>query len=230
MKRFVAAGLLALGLAPAAAAAPPPHVEITFTIRMGGMRIGEGREVLEHDGKRYHLVSESKPRGLASLFVNEIRRESRGTVTRRGLRPDSFEETGRRGGTRSATFDWPARALTLVDHTGSRNVALPRGTLDQASFAYALAFRPGAGGSFTVHVTDGSGVKQYDYRELGEETLDTPLGEIRARRFERVRAPDERRGFEFWLAPDRHWLPVKLRYVERNGETFDSIVTAIRVR
>ncbi|MBI2509273.1 MAG: hypothetical protein HYV99_04705, partial [Betaproteobacteria bacterium] len=57
-----------------------------------------------------------------------------------------------------------------------------------------------------------------------------PLGEIETLHFEKVRAPDDKRGFEFWLAIDRHFLPVKLRYIEKNGDTFDSIVTGIETR
>lgn len=228
--KCLAAMLVLLGAILPACAAPPTHVELTFSIMMGGTRIGEGREVLEHDGRRYRIVSESRPRGFAALFINEVRRESRGIVGSNGLRPDHFEETGRRGGTRTAKFDWTAGQLALVGGDSVRTVALPHGTLDQTSLAYAFSFRPVSGESFETHVTDGRGVRQYRYREVGQETIVTPLGEIRTQHFEKVRGPDDKRGFEFWLAPDRHLLPVKLRYVERNGDVFDSIITEIKAQ
>ena len=228
--KCLAVMLAALSTALPAAAAPPSRVELTFTIMMGEMRIAEGREVLEHDGRRYQVVSESRPRGIAALFINDVRRESRGIVTAAGLRPEHFEETGRRGGTRVAKFDWVAGELTLANGNTSRTVALPQGTLDQASLAYSLAFQPPANAGFNVHVTDGRGVKQYRYREIGVETLKTPLGELKARHFEKVRGADDKRGFEFWLATDRHLLPVKLRYLEKNGDVFESIITAITPR
>ena len=228
--RYLAVMLAALSAALPATAAPPSRVELTFAIMMGGLRIAEAREVLEHDGQRYLVVSESTPKGIAALFINDVRRESRGAVTATGLRPEHFEETGRKGGTRMAKFDWAAGVLTLVNGKSARTVALPQGTLDQASLAYALAFRSAVGAGFNVHVTDGRGVKQYRYREVGEETLKTPLGELRTRRFEKVRDPDDKRGFEFWLATDRHLLPVKLRYLEKNGDEFDSIITGITAR
>lgn len=222
--------IAALSISLPAGAAPPSRVEISYAIMMGSLRIGEGRDVLEHDGRRYRIVSESTPRGFASLLINDLRRESRGVIRDSGLRPDHFEETGRRSGTRTAAFDWAAGQLALGSGNGSRTVPLPRGALDQASLAYAFSFRPASSENFDVHVTDGRGLKQYRYRELGQETLVTPLGEIRTRHFEKVRGPDDKRGFEFWLAPDRHHLPVKLRYVERNGEVFDSIITDIKVQ
>ena len=229
MKRFAAA-LIVFGIVLPAGAAPPTRVELSFAIMMGGTRIGEGREVLEHDGLRYRIVSESRPRGIATLFINDVRRESRGTVSDAGLRPDYFEETGRRGGTRTATFDWAAGQLALINGNNARNVELPRGTLDQTSLAYTFSFRPALSGGFEIHVTDGRGVRRYRYREVGPETLVTPLGEIRTRHFEKVRGPGDKRGFEFWLAPDRHLLPVKLRYVEKNGDAFESLVTEIKVQ
>lgn len=228
--RCFATMLVVFGLVLPADAAPPTRVELTFTIMMGGTLIGEGRDVLEHDGRRYRIVSESRPRGIAALFINDLRRESRGTVGRDGLRPDHFEETGRRGGTRTAKFDWAAGQIALFNGNTARTVALPRGTLDQTSLAYAFSFRPVSGEGFEAHVTDGRGVKQYRYRELRQETLVTPLGEIRTRHFEKVRSPDDKRGFEFWLAPDRHLLPVKLRFVEKSGDAFDSIITEIKVQ
>ena len=228
--RTLVVALVALSAALPAFAAPPSRVELTFAITMGDLRIGEAREVLEHDGRRYHVVSESTPRGIAALLISDVRRESRGAVTAGGLRPEQFEETGRRGGARMAKFDWAAGELTLVNGKDVRTVALPRGTLDQGSLAYALAFRPLAGSGFSVHVTDGRGVKQYRYREIGDETLKTPIGALRTRRFEKVRGPDDKRGFEFWLATDRDLLPVKLRYVERNGDVFDSSITEIKTQ
>jgi hypothetical protein len=227
MIRLAAPWLVAC-LAFPAAATPPPRVELSFDIMMGGMRIGQAREVLEHDGRRYRVVSESAPRGIAALLIGEVRRESRGTVTPGGLQPEQFDETGRRGGARGARFDWAGGKLVLIGREGSIAVPLPPGTLDQASLAYSLAFRSAPGTNFSVHVTDGRGVRQYRYRELSPETLKTPLGEIRTRHFEKVREPGERRGFDFWLAVDRHLLPVKLRYVEKNGDAFDSIITDIK--
>ena len=224
---LVAAALLA---ALPAAALPPQRVELGFSVSTGGFTIGETRERLEHGAGRYRVTSTTEPRGIAALFIGEIRRESRGAVTATGqLRPERFEEAGRRGGTRIAEFDWSAGSLTLVHGDSARTVALPAGTLDQASLAYAFAFRGEAPPAFTVHLTDGRGLKEYRYRLVGEETLRTPLGEMRARRYEKVRDANDRRAFEFWLATDHHLLPVKLRYVERNGDVFDSVVTRIEL-
>jgi hypothetical protein len=38
---------------------------------------------------------------------------------------------------------------------------------------------------------------------------------------------DDKRGFEVWLAVDQHYLPVQIRFIEKNGTVLDSTVTAI---
>ena len=218
-----------LWAAHAMAAEPPSRIEMSFRIQTGSITLGEGRDVLEHDGKRYRVISESSPTGIASLFINDIRRESSGVVTETGLRPERFEEQGRKGGPRVAQFDWQAAKLTLINGESKETVALPPDTMDQASLPYAFAFFPQTSDSFEVHVTDGRRLTQYRYRVLGKETLKTPLGEIKTIHIEKVRAPDDKRGFEFWLAVDRHYLPVKLRYVEKDGRAFDSDITRIDI-
>jgi len=60
-RRFAASGTLfgCLWLAfPAGAASPdvPERVEITYRVSVGSFSVGEGRDVLQHDGKSYDLV------------------------------------------------------------------------------------------------------------------------------------------------------------------------------
>ena len=77
---------------PALGAPPPQRVQMEFSVNSGTMHLGEGRDVLEHDGKRYSVVSESKTVGLASFFYKmNVRRESRGLITSQGLKPLHFE-------------------------------------------------------------------------------------------------------------------------------------------
>ncbi len=47
---------------------------------------------------------------------------------------------------------------------------------------------------------------------------------------QKVRLGDDKRGLDFWLAVDRHYLPVRIRFTEKDGTAFDSVVTAINLR
>ena len=231
MKRFsLLFAALAAVISQSAFAAPPKHVEIRFEIVTGSIKLGEGREVLEHDGDRYRVISESTPTGIAALFIKDVRRESRGRVTDAGLKPDLFEENGRKGGRREASFDWPAQRLTMAFGKEIDVETLPAGTIDQASFPFSFAFVPPAPDRFVAHITDGKRISEYKYRMVARETLKTPMGNIDTVHYEKVRDPDDKRGFEFWLAVDRHYLPVRLRYIEKDGRPFDSNVLEIRYK
>jgi hypothetical protein len=223
--------LLGLLIAPSmAAAAQALRVELTFEILFGNMKLGEGRDVLEHDGSRYSVRSVSEPQGIAALFINDVRRVSEGSVTATGLKPERFEETGRKGGARVAEFDWASGRLTLSSEGSSQTVALPPNTFDQASLPYGFLFAPPASDGFLVHVTDGRRLTQYRYRLVAQEKIRTRIGEIDTLHFEKVRDPDDKRGFEFWVAIEHQYLPVRLRYSDKNNRVFDSVVTSIKTQ
>ncbi len=211
-----------------AQAAPPEHVEMSFEIRFGAMRLGVGEDRLQHDGKHYQVYSDTIPKGVAALFIDDIRRESKGSITEDGLRPTSFVERGRKKGIRAAEFDWTNQKLRLINGEEKKTVDLPLGSVDQVSLPYAFAFAGGIPDSFTVHVTDGRRLAKYQYRIVGPERVESALGEIDTIHIERVMEPDDKRSFEFWVAVKQHYLPVQVRFKDKNGREFDSVVTAIR--
>jgi hypothetical protein len=43
----------------------------------------------------------------------------------------------------------------------------------------------------------------------------------------KVQDADDKRGFDVWLAVDRHYLPVRIRATEKDGTAFDSLVDSI---
>ena len=220
--------VLLLQAGPLAAAQPPQKVQIEYAVTSGSMRLGEGHDFLEHDGKKYSVVSETKTVGVAALFYKlNIRRESRGSLTASGLRPLQFEEKNSRKPRRAADFDWDAGQVRLTDGDKIETMPLSANTFDPTSLPYAFAFAQSNEESMKVFVADGRRLADYEYRILGKETLKTPLGELETLHFQKVREADNKRGLEFWLSVDRHFLPVKIRYVEKNGTMVDSTVTSI---
>jgi hypothetical protein len=220
--------VLLLQAGPLAAAQPPQKVQIEYAVTSGSMRLGEGHDFLEHDGKKYSVVSETKTVGVAALFYKlNIRRESRGSLMASGLRPLQFEEKNSRKPRRAADFDWDAGQVRLTDGDKIETVPLSANTFDPTSLPYAFAFAQSNQESMKVFVADGRRLADYEYRIIGKETLKTPLGELETLHFQKVREADDKRGLEFWLSVDRHFLPVKIRFVEKNGTMVDSTVTSI---
>ncbi len=213
---------------PALAMQPPNRVQINFSVKTGSMHLGEGRDVLEHDGKRYTVVSESKTVGIAALFYKmNIRRESRGIITNGGLRSLHFQEARSRKPPRAADFDWNANRIKLTDGAKVEIVPLPENTYDQTTFTYAFSFQPPVSEIKPVHLTDGRKLTEYKYKILGREKLNTPLGELDTLHIQKVREGDDKRGFEVWLSAQHYYLPVQIRFIEKDGTVLDSTVTAI---
>jgi len=230
MRRAALLALAALAL-PAWAIQPPPRVELDFSVSAGSMDIGEGHDVLQHDGKTYTIASELKTVGVAAvLYKLDIRREARGFVTPAGLQPIHFEEARTRKAPRAVDFDWKAKTITLTDGDKRQTLPLPENTYDQTSFAYAFAFRPLPEKMPTIYLSDGRKLSDYEYRNVGKEKLKTPIGELDTLHIEKVRDADDKRGFEVWLAVAHHHLPVRIRYVEKNGQVIDSTITRIEYK
>ncbi|HEV8644796.1 MAG TPA: DUF3108 domain-containing protein [Burkholderiales bacterium] len=230
MKHVTSLVLLLLA-GPLPAAQPPQKVQIDYAVTSGSMKLGEGHDFLEHDGKKYSVVSETRTVGLAALFYKlNIHRESRGLLTVGGLRPLQFEENNSRKPRRAAEFDWDAGQVKLTDGDKIETVPLSANTFDPTSLPYAFAFAQSNQESMKVFVADGRRLADYEYRIIGKETLKTPLGDLETLHFQKVREADDKRGLEFWLSVERHFLPVRIRYVEKNGTVVDSTVTSITFR
>ena len=213
---------------PAWAVQPPQRVQMDFSVTSGTMNLGVGRDVLVHDGKQYSVISETRTVGLAAiLYKMNIHRESRGLITQSGLRPLHFEEDRTRKPKRAVDFDWDAKLIKLTDGVNVQTLALPDNTFDQTSFAYVFAFRPPSDEILPVYLTDGRKLSDYKYQIIGREKLKTTLGELETVHFQKVQEADDKRGFEVWLSVQHHYLPVRIRFIEKNGTVLDSTVTAI---
>jgi hypothetical protein len=212
----------------AVAAGLPPKVEIKYKVSMGAVKIGEGTDVFEHDGKTYKVVSESKTAGLAALIYRlDMRREATGTITSKGLRPDDYRETRNGHLRRSAHFDWQKKQADLQDGDRKQTVPLPENTWDNTSFGYNFAFGKPEAGDMDLFLTDGRRVQSYRYTVVGKEKLDTELGPMDTVHVRKVLEGDDKRGFDVWVATEHHLLPVRIRYTEKDGTAFDSVVTQI---
>jgi hypothetical protein len=211
------------------AASVPTHIEIKYRVSMGSMKIGEGFDTFEHDGKTYSVVSESKTAGVAAMLYRlNIRREAKGRITPEGLKPRTFVESRNGKMKRSANFDWEANQVQLVDgDENKQTVPLPPGTWDATSFAWNFAFVPPGDKELNINLTDGRRVTSYRYAIVGRETLNTVIGDIPTLHVKKVQEGDDKRAFDVWLATERNYLPVRIRYTEKDGTAFDSLVEAI---
>lgn len=212
---------------------PPPSATLQYDVeaqRDGQMVYGHGAITWQFNGSRYTINGKA---GI--LFVSLLDFSSRGQTDAFGIAPDQYTEKRFR---RAQTDTFFNREHNLISFsTSSKTFALQGGEQDRASIVWQLAgigrgdaarFVPDAQiPLFIAGVRDGS---TWNIHVLGEEEIEVGLGKLRAWHVRRAPRPgDKDQTIDIWLAPSRHWYPVRLRYTESNGEYLDLSLDKIEV-
>lgn len=172
----------------------------------------------------YRITAVTETSGLAALFKPlRIELESRGRLTSEGLQPESFSI--RRDGRETrekAVFDWTQMTVRIADSAAQ---AVSHGTQDLLSFHYQLGFLPHPEAGGVLPIATGKKYESYRLESLGDEQIEIPAGKFRTLH---LRAPGDNTT-ELWLAYDYLLLPVKIRHLDRDGDSFVQVATEIRL-
>jgi len=203
----------------------PSNGHIRFVVYRGnqGFEVGRAEHVWAFSEGSYRLTAVTETAGLAALFKPvRIELESRGKVTAQGLQPERFS-TRRNGAetNENADFDWPAHQVTLARDGSHHDVR--DGAQDLLSFHYQLGYLARLVDGATMGVASGKKFERYHFDAAGEEEITTPAGPFRTLHV-RVQTDSTT---ELWLALDRYMLPVKIRYTDRKGESFEQVATEL---
>ncbi|GAA0810645.1 DUF3108 domain-containing protein [Ralstonia mannitolilytica] len=229
---------------PGAGAAPggagfslPPSTTLRYATYVNGVRNEDGLIRWTTDGKTYTLSVEIP----LPLFFGALAFRSTGAAGPYGLAPMRYEEVRGRRQPDVTTFHYPdpnaatsgTQSAPTVTFTRTPAVLpLPEGTQDRFSVFLQLTglargnpermASPGL--TLDIPIADTDSVEFARVQHVGEDTVDTPNGTIRAQHFIRLpRRADDKRRVEIWLAAERGWLPVRLRQTEPNGMQFDLV-------
>ncbi len=187
----------------------------------------------EATGDRYTIDSKSNPVGLARLApLGPHEYHSSGQVTEQGLMPRQFtSKEVRRGATNesAAQFDWDKNQLRFGRANEAKSAALPAGSQDFVSFMFQLSLAPPPRGRIQMPITNGRNFETYDLEVLDEETLETPMGELRVLPIKRAPGPGVD-GITVYLATEYRHLPVRILHFNRDGSPGGEIIaTGIRI-
>jgi len=212
----------------AASSAPPaPKLprrgSIRFVVSRGdqGFVIGQSLHRWSHDGKAYTLNNVTETTGIAAMIrPARVVQTSEGEVGLDGLRPREFrtEKNGIAGDT--ASFDWTQMKL-ILSGGAQHEVRLVIGAQDMLSMFYQLsALYPWVPNEVSeIMIATGRKFERYVFKVLGEEKLPTKFGELRALHLRTE--GDGGEAIDIWVGLELQGLPVKIRYADRQGETFD---------
>lgn len=193
----------------------PRRIDIEYRVSYGP---ASGKQTLlwVNEGERYTITSVVAASGLTSIFYSgRFVQTSRGRITAFGLQPEEFWD--QRGEKRSQSrFDYDSGTILTETSKGPRNYPMPETVQDVQSLLFQIALTAPPQHESQNTVFNGKKVRTYRYRVMGEEIMETPLGELRTLHMVRVTGSDEGR-FEIWLAVDRHYLPVRVLRTEESG-------------
>lgn len=215
-------------VAPAAPAKPVLAAKgtIRFAIFKESLAIQIGRA--EHrweffaDG-RYRLTGVTETTGLAALIRSvRMENESEGRMVAGGLQPERFRSRKNGQDTKeNADFEWSTATVQLARDGSVREIA--PGTQDILSLNYQLAYLGKLAEGSTIGVVTGKKYERYNLDSLGEEEIEVPAGRFRTLH---LRAMTDNTT-EIWIALDRERLPVKIRFTDKKGESFEQVATEL---
>lgn len=192
-----------------------------------GMQVGRAEHRWEFDGEgHYRLTAFTETSGLAALIKPvRIDMESRGLLVAGGLRPESYRTWKKAGDEENADFDWSTGQVRLSRDGGVANIV--PGTQDLLSLLYQLAYLPRPEEGSSIGVVTGRKYDRYELDSFGEELLEVPAGQFRTLH---LRAVAGNTITEIWIALDDSRLPVKIRFTDKKGDSFDQVATEIAMK
>jgi len=211
---------------PPAKAILPSNGVIRFAIikESLGLQVGraEHRWEFREDGS-YRLTGITETSGLVALFKPvRLQVESSGRLVAGGLQPETLRTLKNGKATNeNADFSWSTAEVTLSRDGKLRPIA--RGTQDILSLNYQLAYLGKLADGASIGVVTGKKYERYALDSMGEEEIDTPAGHFRTLH---LRAMTDS-VTEIWIALDRGRLPVKIRFTDKKGESFEQVATEI---
>lgn len=180
------------------------------------------------DGSAYQARLTSSAMGITLAELT-----SSGELLRFGLAPRRYtQKSGRRAQT-AANFDPAARRVTF----SARSYERPwrEGIQDRLSFQFQLMAlaqhlpaRFARGSVVVFPVVSSDDVEDYRFVVIGEETqrfAEQDLATVKLDRPKEVGGATTR--IEVWLAPSMNWLPVRLRFTERNNRVWENTLQRI---
>ena len=189
-----------------------------------GLQVGraEHRWEFREDGS-YRLTGITETSGLAALLKPvRLEVESSGRLVAGGLQPETLRTLKNGKATNeNADFSWLTAEVSLSRDGSVRPIA--PGTQDILSLNYQLAYLGQLADGASIGVVTGKKYERYALDSLGEEEIDTPAGHFRTLH---LRAMTDS-VTEIWIALDRGRLPVKIRFTDKKGESFEQVATEI---
>ncbi len=228
---LLASLLFAPPLSGADAALPLPF-ELSLRVTRSGFHVATIEQRWEwFDNGAYRYRSEAHTTGLISLFRrSEIVEESNGRFHSGRLQPLRYRYRRVKGGrehTKAMVFDWQSGEAEVVSDGVISRHPIEAGMLDKLLYQIKIMHDLALGvvpSSYTV--LDGAKRKVYEFEYLGEEHIETPLGQVTSQKLIRRRR-GSRETVMLWCAEELSYLPIKVVTIDKMGNKTVAVVQMV---
>jgi hypothetical protein len=208
---------------------PPFHAQYKFYAK--SIHVGQATRTLTHrkDGK-WVFETVAKTTGFIAFF-KKIRIEERSifTMDKGKIRPleYTYQQKGIKPRFNRLSFDWARKQARNTFNKQTKIIALKRGTLDRLVYQVLLMQELKQGKRYlSYRVADKGKIKIYIPSLMGNERIETGIGELNTIKYER-RSSNSKRRTIFWCAPSLHYLPVQVEHIEKNGDVFRMVLQSV---
>lgn len=209
----------------------PPRFTAEYHLYNHGVKVAEMLRAMEQtsDGN-FVFRSDTKTSGLFALVRKDrIVEESRWRMADGALQSLSYSytRTGPKERRVAVEFDWVERRI--INNINGESWLMPAvpEVVDKLLYQFALMSDLRAGEKeLSYTVADGGKIKNYEIEPLGEETVHTPLGNLRTLKFRHQKIGDDRLT-TLWCAPNYQFLPVQVEYQEKDGTSIRVVLQSV---
>lgn len=210
----------------------PPSADLTYAIkaRQHGLSFsGEALTMWRAGAGKYALASATR----VSLFGKILDYKSEGAVDDYGLAPLQYQEQRMRKDASITTFKRDSKTIVFSDSEAS--YPLKGGEQDRNTAAWQLLalaraapekFIPGS--DWAMFVAGPRDAEVWSFKVIKLETVQTGLGELKALHVVKAPPPDAQgQQVDLWLAPALDWYPVKVHFVDSDGDFVEQTLQKI---
>lgn len=190
----------------------------TYTAKYRGINLKAVRRLESLGDNRYRIASDAR-----HAFLGRILESSEFSLQGERVRPDKYQmKRSILGSSRreEALFDWPQAIARSTYKGNTTELPLSGDELDWLGYQVQLSKDLQAGKKeFHYQIIRRGRSKHYHFEVVGEEMIETPLGELNTLKLQRVHKNDNRKTL-FWISPQHQYLLAKFQRIEEDGAQY----------
>jgi len=209
----------------------PSFFEVSYKLYSNDTKIGQmERKFYKKGPNNYIFSSESKTTGLISLFRKDhIIEISNWNYLDSSIMPlhYSYKHTGgKKNRDVEINFNWNDQKIINRVNDSTWRMETQAGILDKLLYQLVIMIDLKSGNIPEKYlVADGGKIKEYIFKYIQDEIIETPIGNFNTMKFARYKK-NKQETF-LWCAYDFDFLPIKVITKENDGRLSKAIVKSI---